>query len=147
MTYDEKRKKLGRLGRQFYIDIFDEYLIESNLEDIDFTTTEGEVIKLMTQPRHPNQCFTVNTTSNIFANFTKFLTLDKLVFIEYSLSDMITIYECTDRNVFFKTTTKAGNNMACWRIKDMKIIYKVKHPKLAQDMRNLSGSNTLRHQK
>ena len=147
MTDESNSVKLGRMGRGFYIDIFDEDLIESKLEDTDFTTSEGEIIKLMTQPRHPNKCFTVKTTSETFAKFTKFLTIDKLVFIEYSLSDMITIYECTERNVFFKTTTSAGANMACWPIENMKIIYKVKHPKMAQDMRKLSSSNTLRHQK
>jgi hypothetical protein len=147
MTHDNKSVKLGRLGREFYIDIFDEDLLESKLEETEFTTSEGKVIKLMTQPRHPNQCFTANTTSETFAKFTKFLTVDKLVFIEYSLSDMITIYECTERNVFFKTTTRAGDNMACWPIENMKIIYKVKHPALAANLRSLSVSNTLQHQK
>lgn len=110
--------------------------------DKDHTDEDGKLVEIKTQSRHPYGCFTVDTSYK--NQLKKCLQVDKLVFIEYSLSDIIIVYECVDRT-FYTTTTSDGRRMACWPIENMNIITKCKNKKLAALMRNFSKSKTLKH--
>jgi len=109
----------------------------------DHTDQDGTKVEIKTQSRHPNGSFTVNTANKNQLN--KCLTVDKLIFIEYSLSDTIIVYECTDRRGYYTTTTSDGRRMACWPIEDMKVITKCKNVKLTKLMRHFSKSKTLKY--
>lgn len=110
--------------------------------DKDHTDEDGAEVEIKTQSRHPYQCFTVNTSNK--NQLRKCLDVDKLIFIEYSLSDTIIVYECVDRT-YYVTTTSDGRRMACWPIEDMIVVTKCKNKKLANLMRNFSKSKTLKH--
>jgi hypothetical protein len=108
----------------------------------DHTDEDGTQVEIKTQSRHPYGCFTVNTAYK--NQLKKCLEVDKLIFIEYSLSDTIIVYECVDRT-YHTTITSKGLRMACWPIEDMVIITKCKNKKLAALMRNFSSSKTMKH--
>lgn len=143
MTHETNKVKLGKLGEHFYNAVFGGELSADMYDsEMDLRLDDGTSVELKTQCRHPNGSFTVDTAK--VTDFQKCLKVDKLVFIEYSLSDIITVYECNDRS-HFTTTTSDQRRMACFPIKNMHVVMKVKHPKMAQDMRSLSSSRTLKH--
>lgn len=140
MTHEEI---LGDIGEIWYHAHFggtpsiDKYDSEK-----DHTDKDGTAVEIKTQSRHPYQCFTINTANK--NQLKKCVQVDKLIFIEYSLSDTIIVYECTNR-VFYTTITDDGRRMACWPIEDMTVIAKCKNKKLANLMRYFSKSKTLKH--
>jgi hypothetical protein len=137
------QEALGTLGELYYQAVFGGTLSSNKYDsEKDLTEDGGMKVEIKTQSRHPNGSFTVNKAHQ--TNLRKCLTVDKLIFVEYSLSDTITIWECTDR-AYFSTTTSDGRNMACFPIEKMKVLKKIKQPKLAELMRNFSNSRTLKH--
>lgn len=108
----------------------------------DHTDDDGQEVEIKTQSRHPYGCFTVNTANK--NQLRKCIEVDRLIFIEYSLSDTIIVYECINRE-YYTTTTSDGRRMACWPVEDMTIIAKCKNKKLSNLMRNFSNSKTLKH--
>lgn len=137
------QEALGTLGELYYQAMFGGTLSNYKYDsDKDLTEESGRQVEIKTQSRHPNQSFTVNKLHT--TNLRKCLTVDKLIFIEYSLSDIIIFYECIDRE-YFSTVTADGRVMACFPIDKMNIILKVKQPKLAELMRNFSNSKTLKY--
>jgi hypothetical protein len=134
---------LGDIGEIWYHAHFggtpSSYKYDTDKDHID---EDGAKVQIKTQSRHPYGCFTVNTAhKNQLKNC---LNVDKLVFIEYSLSDTIIVYECVDRT-YHITMTSDGRRMACWPIEDMVIIAKCENKKLAALMRNFSKSKTLKY--
>jgi hypothetical protein len=109
----------------------------------DHTDADGKEVEIKTQSRHPYGCFTLDTAQK--NQLKKCVEVDKLIFIEYSLSDTIIVYECIDRRGCYTTMTEDNRRMACWPIEDMVIITKCKNKKLAALMRNFSNSKTLKH--
>jgi hypothetical protein len=134
---------LGDIGEVWYHAHFggvpSSYKYDSNK---DHTDKDGKFVEIKTQSRHPHGYFTVNTSYK--NQLKKCLEVDKLVFIEYSLSDIIIVYECVDRS-YHTTTTSDGRRMACWPIENMNIITKCENKKLAALMRNFSKSKTLKY--
>jgi hypothetical protein len=136
---------LGTIGEIYYQAIFGGLLSEYKYDgDKDLVQTDGVHVEIKTQSRlRGSNAFTVNKSNE--NNLKKCLHVDRLIFIEYSLSDIIIIYECVNRRSVFSTHTSDGRNMACWPIDQMQVLKKVKHPKLAEIMRNFSKSKTLGH--
>lgn len=136
---------LGDIGEVWYHAHFggtpstDKYDGTKDLVGSDGTTT----IEIKTQSRHPYGCFTLDTAQK--NQLKKCLEVDKLIFIEYSLSDTIIVYECINRRGCYTTMTEDNRRMACWPIEDMVVITKCKNKKLAALMRNFSKSQTLKH--
>ena len=137
------QEALGTLGELYYQAVFGGTLSSYKYDsDKDLTEEDGTTVEIKTQSRHPNGSFTANKAHQ--TNLRKCLTVDKLIFVEYSLSDTITIWECVDRE-YFTTTTSDGRVMACWPIDKMKVLKKIKQPKLAELMRNFSKSGNLKY--
>jgi hypothetical protein len=134
---------IGDLGEILYHSLFggipsdDKYDSEKDHVDHD-----GGTVQIKTQSRHPYGCFTVNTAHK--QAFKNCFTVKKLIFIEYSLSDIITVYECIDRT-YYTTMTSDGRRMACFPVDNMSVIYKLKNKKLAGLFRNFTNSKILRH--
>jgi len=139
------QETLGTIGEIYYQAIFGGLLSEYKYDgNKDLVQVDGLQVEIKTQSRlRGSNAFTVNKANA--NNLKKCLYVDRLIFIEYSLSDIIIIYECTDRRSVFGTLTADGRNMACWPINQMQVLKKVKHPKLAEIMRNFSNSETLGH--
>lgn len=134
---------LGDIGEIWYTAKYGGELSEDKYDsEKDVILNDGTYAQIKVQSRHPNQSFTINTKQT--SALENALKVDKLVFIEYSASDTIIVYECKDRK-YFKVTTKDGRIMACFPIENMSIIEKVKNKKLANLMRNFSKSQTLKH--
>lgn len=134
---------LGTIGEIYYQALFGGLLSEYKYDgEKDLIQTDGKnvEIKVQSRYRHSN-AFTVNKANA--NNLKKCLYVDKLVFIEYSLSDTILIWDCVDRRSVFSTTMDDKRIMACWPIDKMILLKRVKHPKLAEIMRNFSKSETL----
>ena len=137
------QEALGTLGELYYQAVFGGTLSLNKYDSEKDLTEEGGIqVEIKTQSRHPNGSFTVNKAHQ--TNLRKCISVDKLIFVEYSLSDHINIWECTDRS-YFSTTTSDGRNMACFPVEKMKLLKKIKQPKLAELMRNFSNSKTLKH--
>lgn len=133
---------LGDLGEILYQSRFGGTLSDYKYDsEKDLTHDNGDEVEIKTQSRHPNGSFTVNTKHT--TNLKKCLTVKKLVFVEYSLSDTLIIHECVNRK-YYTTTTRDGRKMACFDIAEMKIIDKISLPKLAKLMRHHSSSQTLK---
>lgn len=137
------QETLGTIGEIYYQAVFGGLLSEYKYDgDKDLVQVDGLQVEIKTQSRlRGSNAFTVNKANA--NNLKKCLYVDRLIFIEYSLSDIIIIYECIDRRSVFGMITDDGRNMACWPIDKMQILKKVKHPKLAEIMRNFSNSETL----
>jgi hypothetical protein len=140
MTNEEA---LGTLGEIYYQALFGGLLSEYKYDgDKDLIESDGThvEIKVQSRYRHSN-AFTVNSSNKNNLNKCKYV--DKLIFIEYSLSDTILIWECVDRRSAFGATMEDDRHMVCWPIDKMVLLKSVKHPKLAEMMRNFSKSETL----
>lgn len=142
MTNEEK---LGTLGEIYYQALFGGLLSEDKFDgEKDLVQTDGKKVEIKVQSRYRHSnAFTVNRSVGNGNNLKKCLYVDRLIFIEYSLSDTILIWECVDRRSVFSATMDDGRVMACWPIDKMVLLKKVKHPKLAEMMRNFSKSETL----
>jgi hypothetical protein len=137
--------KLGTLGEIYYQALFGGLLSEDTFdEEKDLTQSDGKTVEIKTQSRYRHSnAFTVSKRS---ANLKKCLYVDRLIFIEYSLSDTINIWECVDRRSVFTASMEDVNGiriMACWPVDKMLLLKKTKHPKLAEMMREFSKSKTL----
>ena len=139
------QETLGTIGEIYYQALFGGFLSYDKYDSKkDLVQADGRNVELKVQSRfRGHNAFTVNSAHQI--NLQKCLTVDRLIFIEYSLSDTIIIHECINRRSAFTTTTSDGRRMSCWPIDQMEILKKVKHPKLAEIMRNFSTSKTLGH--
>jgi hypothetical protein len=140
MTNEEK---LGTIGEIYYQAVFGGLLSEYKYDgQKDLIQEDGLHVEIKTQSRlRGSDAFTVKKTD--VNNLKKCLYVDRLIFIEYSLSDIIIIYECTNRRSVFSMTMNDDRLMACWPIDEMQILKKIKHPKLAAIMREFSKSETL----
>lgn len=136
---------LGTIGEIYYQALFGGFLSNDKFDsEKDLVQADNKTVEIKVQSRFRGlNAFTLNKKHK--TNLNKCLIVDRLIFIEYSLSDTIIVYECTDRRSVFGTTTDDGRSMACWPIDQMQVLKKVKHPKLAEIMRNFSTSKTLGH--
>ena len=134
---------LGTIGEIYYQAVFGGLLSEYKYDgDKDLIQSDGKLVEIKTQSRYRHSdAFTVKRSNT--NNLKKCLYVDRLIFIEYSLSDTILIWECVDRRSVFSSTMDEDRVMACWPIKKMLLLKSVKHPKLAEIMRNFSKSKTL----
>lgn len=134
---------LGTIGEIYYQALFGGLLSEYKYDgDKDLVQSDGKQVEIKTQSRYRHSdAFTVNKANT--HNLKKCLHVDRLIFIEYSLSDTILIWECVDRRSVFSSTMDDNRIMACWPIDKMILLKNVKHPKLAEIMRNFSKSETL----
>lgn len=134
---------LGTIGEIYYQAVFGGLLSEYKYDgDKDLVQSDGKHVEIKTQSRYrASDAFTVKRANA--NNLKKCLYVDRLIFIEYSLSDTILIWECVDRRSVFSSTMDEDRVMACWPIEKMLLLKSVKHPKLAEIMRNFSKSETL----
>ena len=138
-SYMTNQEKLGDLGEQFAAEILGIKLSE-NKYDMEKDGTIGEVkVEIKTQNRHPYlDYFTINTRN--WNQLPKCLSVDRLLFVEYDISDKIRLWECHDREDYRRYTTKGGLFMAGWPINKMKLLRTVVHSNLAAEMRKYSGA-------
>jgi hypothetical protein len=136
---------LGTIGEIYYQALFGGLLSEYKYDgEKDLVQADGKQVEIKVQSRYRHSnAFTVNKSYGNGNNLKKCLYVDRLIFIEYSLSDTILIWECVDRRSVFSSTMDDGRVMACWPIDKMVLLKSVKHPKLAEIMRNFSKSETL----
>lgn len=134
---------LGTIGEIYYQAVFGGLLSEYKYDgEKDLVQSDGKQVEIKTQSRYrASDAFTVKRSNT--NNLKKCLYVDRLIFIEYSLSDTILIWECVDRRSVFSSTMDEDRVMACWPIEKMLLLKSVKHPKLAEIMRNFSKSETL----
>lgn len=134
---------LGTIGEIYYQAVFGGLLSEYKYDgEKDLVQSDGKQVEIKTQSRYrASDAFTVKRANT--NNLKKCLYVDRLIFIEYSLSDTILIWECVDRRSVFSSTMDEDRVMACWPIEKMLLLKSVKHPKLAEIMRNFSKSETL----
>lgn len=136
---------LGTIGEIYYQAVFGGLLSEYKFDgEKDLVQADGKQVEIKTQSRYRHSnAFTVNRSRGTGNNLKKCLHVDRLIFIEYSLSDTILIWECIDRRSVFSATMEDGRVMSCWPIDKMLLLKRTKHPKLAEIMRNFSKSETL----
>lgn len=134
--------KLGDLGEIVYQLCFGGELSNNRFDsEKDLTDDTGANVEIKTQRRFIKaNCFTVNKSNT--TNLRKCLSVEKLIFVEYDTTDMISIYECTDRN-YFTIFTYQNKSMACFPIENMTLLRKIKNHKLANLMRECSSSKAL----
>ena len=134
---------LGTIGEIYYQAVFGGLLSEYKYDgEKDLVQSDGKQVEIKTQSRYrASDAFTVKRANT--NNLKKCLYVDRLIFIEYSLSDTILIWECVDRRSVFSSTMDEDRVMACWPIEKMLLLKSVKHPKLAEIMRNFSKSETV----
>lgn len=138
-----RQEVLGTIGEIYYQALFGGLLSEYKYDgEKDLVQADGKNVEIKVQSRYRHSdAFTVNKANA--NNLKKCLYVDRLIFIEYSLSDTILIWDCVDRRSVFSATMDDKRVMACWPIEKMVLLKRVKHPKLAEIMRNFSKSETL----
>ena len=137
------KEKLGSIGESIVAQLENATLSENKYDSVkDMTTQSGVNIEVKTQNRHPNGSFTINVMYK--TNFDKCLNVDRLVFVEYDHTDVIKVFECTDRtyNIINTKPTQRepmGRMMACFPINKMVKLAEIKDANKASEMRSLSG--------
>ena len=83
---------LGTIGEIYYQALFGGLLSEYKFDgEKDLLQKDGKFVELKTQSRYrPSDAFTVNKAK--VNNLKKCLYVDRLIFIEYSLSDTIMVW-------------------------------------------------------
>ena len=69
----------------------------------------------------------------------KCVKVKRLFFVEYDETDVVKIWECTDRN-YTIFETRDGRLMAGWPVSKMKLVREIDDVSLAGEMRSLSQS-------
>lgn len=137
------KEKLGSIGERIVAQLENAILSENKYDSKkDMVTQTGVNIEVKTQNRHPNNSFTINVMHK--TNFNKCLTVDRLIFVEYDHSNIIKVFECTDRkyNIINTKPTQRepmGRIMACFPINKMVKLAEIDNPTLATEMRALSS--------
>lgn len=144
------KEKLGKLGELLVASLENATLSENKYDSVkDMVKLDGTKIEVKTQNRHPNGSFTMDIMHK--TNLEKCIKVDRLIFVEYDATDVVKVYECTDRTyniVQTKPTQREpmGRLMACFPISKMTILKEVNSPELAAKMRSLSGSRLFNKQ-
>lgn len=138
------KEKLGQIGEKLVANLLNATLSENKYDTVkDMVELNGTNVEVKTQNRHPRGFFTINVEHKV--NMNKCLTVDRLIFVEYDASNIVKIFECTDRSYEFiqtKPTTREpmGRVMAGFPINKMTLLKSIDDAKLASEMRSLSGS-------
>lgn len=139
------REKLGLLGEILVASMLGAERSQDKYDsNKDMILSDGTEIEVKTQNRHPNGTFTINTKHQ--SNFLKCMSVDRLIFVEYNLTDYIHIYECMERPRYQSFTTHPtdrdpnGRNMIGWPIDRMKLLRQINNAELSSEMRRLSGA-------
>lgn len=140
MKHTSKKSKLGDLGERVAAQALNATR-NSNWWDPngDMTLNEsGDESEVKTQRRDIyRNMFTVNT---MHANqVEKCVNVKRLFFVEYDESDVVKIWECTDRQ-YTIYETRDGRLMAGWPISKMILVREIEDKSLAKEMRSLSQS-------
>ena len=135
------REKLGNLGEDFFHVHFQYLTRSSDKYDIecDFRDDFGHTYEVKTQTRHPTlDVFSIGYHNE--TNRNKCLSVDHLIFIEYNHTDYITIYECIDRTMPYRYTTRNKKAMIGFPLSTMKVLRGPIHsPDVAKKMREYSS--------
>lgn len=140
MKSQTSKQRLGFLGEQLVAKIFDATLSSNRFDSVkDMTLNESQLnIEVKTQRRDVyRNMFTVNTINANQVN--KCVSVDLLYFVEYDKSNVIKIWNCTDRK-YETYETRDGRLMAGWPISKMTLIKEIEDQALAEEMRSLSQS-------
>ena len=141
----DNRRALGKLGEDLFARleycILSEDVFDSEKDGIDIN---GKTVEIKTQYRfHSRNLFTIRADKQ--TNFEKCMNVDRLIFVEYNVDDIINIFECTNRKDYVKYTTSYNVPMIGWNVDDMKKLYTLQDKNLAEQMRSLSGSQILKN--
>lgn len=141
----ENRRALGKLGEDLFAKLEYCILSEDRFDcEKDGIDINGKTVEIKTQYRfHSRNLFTIRADKQ--TNFDKCMTVDRLIFVEYNVDDTINVFECTNRKDYVKYKTSFGVPMIGWNVDDMKKLYSINDASLAENMRNLSGSQILKN--
>ena len=141
------RVHMGQIGEKIAADHFKLTLSKDVFDRLkDASCLLGKIFEIKTQNRFPSFEF-----GHLFSiaqpdggkhinNLMKCCTVDHLIFVEYDNSDIIRLWECTERMKYVTYTTRARKNMIGWLIEDMKLHAALTLPNEAYELRNLSQS-------
>lgn len=131
---------LGSIGEVWYQALYGGKLSTDRYDSTrDLTQDDGRTVEIKTQKRwRTRNAFTVQASRK--TNLHKCMTVDRLIFIEYSAGPDIHIWECVDRASAYGVTTTGGRDMICWPISRMQLLRTEYNPKLAELFRNFSNT-------
>lgn len=136
--------KLGQIGERLAAEYYG-VSINENFYDTekDLVLPNGETIEVKTQNRYPGKnLFSMRASVDRTGlnNILKCMSVDHLVFVEYDSSDIIKLWECTNRKVYQIYTTSQMLTMVGFPIANMKLLHSINDPHTAAQMRALSQS-------
>jgi len=140
MKHTSKKSKLGDLGERIAAQALNATRNDNWWDpNGDMTLNEsGDESEVKTQRRDIyRNMFTVNT---MHANqVEKCVKVTRLFFVEYDETDVVKIWECTDRQ-YTIFETRDGRLMAGWPVNKMNLVREIDDVSLAKEMRSLSQS-------
>jgi hypothetical protein len=140
MKHTNKKSKLGDLGERIAAQALNATRNDNWWDpNGDMTLNEsGDESEVKTQRRDIyRNMFTVNT---MHANqVEKCVKVARLFFVEYDETDVVKIWECTDRK-YSIFETRDGRLMAGWPVNKMNLVREIDDVSLAKEMRSLSQS-------
>ena len=137
--------KLGKIGESLVAKFY-EIPVNENFYDTekDLLLENGETVEVKTQNRYPvKNLFSIRASVDRkgLNNVLKCMTVDHLVFVEYDKSDIIKLWECTNRKVYQIYTTSDMRTMIGFPISNMQLLHSYNDPHVAAQMRALSQSS------
>lgn len=137
--------KLGKIGENLVADFYNIPINENFYDkEKDLLLPNGETVEVKTQNRYPGKdLFSIRASVDKkgLNNVLKCMTVDHLVFVEYDKSDIIKLWECTNRKLYQIYTTSDMRTMIGFPISHMKLLHTYNNPHIAAQMKGLSQSS------
>jgi hypothetical protein len=134
-----RKELIGEIGENIVKDILGGTLSQDKYDsEKDLILNDGTLVEIKTQPRWQKyQCFTLDGYNEI--NLIKCLTVDRLIFVEPTLSGKILIFEAPEKSQRNFYTKYAGNNKRfCLDVNTCKIIHVYEDKELNEILVELS---------
>lgn len=134
------REELGRIGERLVQLLFGGEISTNPYDSQKDLIIDGLNVEVKTQNRCTfNNTFTVNTKYR--TNFNKCVHVDRLLFVEFDDTAIITVWECIDRKSGETFTTSDGRRMFGWHVDKMKHLESIRSDVLSSRMRRYSNSS------
>ena len=98
----------------------------------------GRTVEIKTQNRHPRGYFTIPENQ-----LKKCTEVERLIFVEYDNTNVIQLWECSDRS-YEKIKLKDGGSRIGFPIRSMQLLLKSANEDLAQEFRAFSSSAVIK---
>jgi hypothetical protein len=141
------RQKMGQLGEKLFIKLFGGEQSSDLYDRQKDVILYQQYIEIKTQSMHPTkQMFSItdaetNDNGDIIGvdNIIKCFNVERLIFIQYDHSSILTLWECPQPRIYERYTTSKGKKMIGFPVSQMQMLCEHDDYTLTSQIRSLSN--------